>query len=572
MENSEIAKIFREIADYLELEDVQFKPRAYRKAAQALETLPLNVASYEKEGRKLEDISGIGKSIADKIRELLKTGKLKDYERLKKKLPVDMGGLTAIEGVGPKMVEKFYKKLKVRTVEDLERVARKGKIQELPGFREKTEKNILDSIKILKAREKRFLLGYILYQVKDILDKVKAIKEIKKAEVAGSIRRMKETIGDVDILATATNPKEAMEKFTHFKEIKKVLAKGPTKSSIRLANGLDVDLRIVPEKSYGAALQYFTGNKAHNIVLRAIAKKRGYKLSEYGVFNKKGKQVAGRTEEEVYKKLGLPLIPPELRTASGEIEAAQKGKLPKVVGYSDIQGDLHMHTKWSDGANTISEMALGARERGLKYIAITDHTGHLKIAGALTKRDFKKQFKEIEKINKRIKGIKILKGAEIDIKDNGELDFDNKDILKELDIVIASVHSNFKMPKKKMTARVIKAIKNPYVNILGHPMGRMIQKREPVEIDLKRVFKEAKKNQVALEINAFPERLDLKDIYIREAIKNGVKLAINTDAHSLDHLRFLELGVGQARRGWAKKKDIINTLPFNKLSGILKKQ
>jgi len=569
MKNQEIAHIFYEIAQFLEMEGVQFKPQAYQKAAITLENLKENIEEiYKKGGRKaLEKIPGVGKSIAEKIEEYLKTGRIKYYEELKKKTPVEMEELTAIEGVGPKMVKVLYQKLGIRNLKDLEKAARAHKIAPLFGFGEKTERNILEGIEFLKKSKGRFLLGEILPQVREIERKLRALKEVKKVAVAGSVRRRKETIGDVDFLVVSDNPQKVMDFFTSLPQIVKVWGKGTTKSSIRLKQGFDVDLRVVPEDSFGSALQYFTGSKEHNIATRKLALEKGLKLNEYGVFKGK-KKIAGRTEEEVYKAIGLPWIPPELRRNEGEIEAGLSGKLPQLIELKDIKGDLHTHTNYDGGANSIEEMVEEARKRGYQYLGITDHTKFLKIEHGLDERRLIQQGKEIDKLNEKFKeegiNFRILKGAEANILNDGSLDI-GEDVLKKLDYVNAGVHSHFKMSRKEMTERIIKAMKNPYVKILVHPTGRILKKREGFQLDFDKILRAAKEFKVALEVNSFPERLDLNEYNIRKAIRMGVKLVINTDAHHKDQLRYMEFGVYQARRGWAEKKDVINTFPLEKL-------
>ncbi len=564
MKNQEIAKVFYGIADFLEMEEVQFKPYAYQKVAVALETLEEDVEDiYKKGGRKaLEKIPGVGKNIAEKIEEYLKTGKIKYYQDLKKKTPVQMEELTAVEGLGPKRVKVLHQKLRIRTLKDLEKAAKTHKIAPLFGFGVIAEKNILEGIEFLKRSKGRFLLGEIFPRVKEVCQKLKSLKEVGTVDPAGSVRRMKETIGDVDFLVTSKNPEKVMDFFVSLPGIIKIWGKGTTKASVRTKEGFDMDIRVVPKKSYGSALQYFTGSKEHNIATRRIAMHKGLKLSEYGLFRGK-RMIAGETEEGIYKKLGMQWIVPEIRENQGEIEAALKGKLPKVIGYGDIKGDLHSHTIWSDGKQTIEQMALAAKAMGYEYLGISDHS-KLTIANGLDEKRLLKQMEEIDKINKKIKGIKILKSAEINILENGSLDIKDK-VLAQLDYVIAAVHSNFKMVKEEMTERIIKAMKNPNVNIVGHLTGRKIGERDGSQLDLDKILIAAKEYNVILEINSQPIRLDLNDQNIRRAKEAGVKMVINTDSHRKDQLRFIELGIAQARRGWAEKEDIINTQPLEKL-------
>ncbi len=572
MHNQEIAKILYEISEYLVMQDVPFKPYAYEKAAITLETLEEDVLDIYKKGglRALEDIPGVGASIAEKIEEFIKTGHIKYYEQLKKKMPVKIDELTAIEGIGPKIVWKLYKELGIKGIKDLERAAKAGKIRGLRDFGEKTEQNILQGITFLKRSKGRFLLGEILPIVKEVYDKLKNLKEVEKVDYCGSIRRMKETIGDVDFLVVSKNPGKVMNFFVSLPGIIKIWGKGTTKASVRMRRGFDMDIRVVPTKNYGAALQYFTGNKDHNIELRKIAIDKGLKLSEYGLF-KGSKMIAGKTEEEIYKKLGLDWMPAEMRENQGEIEAALKHKIPKIIDYNDIKGDLHCHSDWDGGANSIEEMAEAAQKMGYQYIGIADHTKFLKIEHGLDEKKISQRNKEIDKLNNKLRGFRILKGAETNILNDGSIDIEDK-TLKNLDFVIAGVHSSFKMEKNKMTERIIRAMKNPNVDIISHPTGRLIQRRDEYQIDFDKILRVAKETKTILEINAFPERLDLNDQNIRRTKKAGVKMIINTDSHHKDHLKFIEFGIAQARRGWATKKDIVNTRPVGEFLKLLKKE
>jgi len=570
MKNQEIAKIFYEIADYLEMEGVAFKPYAYQKAAITLETLEEDVEEIYKKGgfRALEKIPGVGKSIAEKIEEYIKTGGIKYYEEFKRKMPVNLEEIIAVEGMGPKRAKILYQKLGIRNLKDLEKAAETHKIASLFGFGEKTEKNILEGIAFLKRSKGRFLLGEILPKVKEILERLKSLEEVEQISTAGSVRRMKETIGDVDILVTTKNPKKVIDFFVSLPEIVKVWGKGPTKSSIKVKEGFDVDLRVLKNKSYGSALQYFTGSKEHNIATRRIAINKGLKLSEYGLFKGK-KMIAGWSEAGVYKILGLPWIEPELRENQGEIEAAIIGKLPKVIGYKDIKGDLHCHSKWDGGANSITEMKKAAQNMGYEYIGISDHTKFLRIEHGLDEKKLAQQRKEIDKLNEKFKSFKVLQGAETNILNDGSIDIKDE-ALKKLDYAIAGIHSNFKMEKDKMTERIIKAMKNPNIDIISHPTGRILKRRDEYLCDFDKILRAAKEFKVILEINSFPERLDLNDQNIRRAKEAGVKMVINTDSHHKDQLRYIELGIAQARRGWAEKEDIINVHPLEKLLKFFK--
>jgi DNA polymerase (family 10) len=562
MKNFQLAKIFSEMAFLLEMEDIQFKPKAYQKATQTIAVLTTDIEKIYQENN-LEQIPGVGEGIAKKIEEFIKTGKIKEYEKLKKQCPVDLENLTAIEGLGPKMIKILYKKLKIKNLNELEKKARAGKIRNLDGFGKKTEQNILKGIKFVRKSKGRFLLGFILPIIKEIENKLSKLKEVEKISLAGSVRRQKETIGDADILIASTEPKKVMDYFVKMPGVIKIWGKGKTKSSVRLNENFDIDLRVVEKKSFGSALQYFTGSKEHNILLRRIAIEKKYKLNEYGLFQGK-KCIASKTEKDIYKKLGLDYIEPELREANGEIEAAKNKKLPKLIGYDSIQGDLHCHTDWSDGKENILTMARAVQKLGRKYLAITDHTGSLKIANGLNAKKLLRQKKEIDKINRKLKGIKILSGAEVNIKPNGTLDIEDQ-TLSKLDFVIAGVHSHFKMGKDEMTERILRAMKNKNVKVIAHPTGRIIQKREGYLLDLEKIFQEAVKTKTALEINSWPQRLDLNDENIRKAISAGVKLSISTDAHSIPHFDFLKFGIAQARRGWTEKKNVINSLPLEKM-------
>ena len=569
MRNQDIAKIFYEIAFFLAMEEIPFKHSAYEKAALSLETLADDAEDVYKKGgiKALEEIPGVGESIAEKIAEYLKTGKIKEYENLKKEMPVDIKEWSAVEGLGPRMIRDLYEGLKIKNLQDLEKAAKIGQVRNLPNFGEKTEQNILQGIEFLKRTKGRFLLGEIIPAVDEILENLKSLKEVKKISPAGSVRRMKETIGDVDILITSSNPKKVIDYFVSMPGIVKIWGQGPTKASIRLEKGFDVDLRVLPENQFGSALQYFTGSKEHNIALRKIAIEKGFKLNEYGLF--KGKKIiACKTEEEVYKALGLSYIEPELRENTGEIETALKNKLPKIVGYQDIKGDLHIHSNWNGGLNSIEEIAEAAQEMGYEYIGISDHTKFLIIEHGLDEKRLLQQRKEIEKLNSRFKILnskfRILQGCEANILADGSIDIKDEALAK-LDYVIAGVHSQLKMGRKEMTERIIKAMRNLNVDIISHPTGRIIKRREEYEIDFDEILKVAKETKTILEINSSLSRLDLKDINIRKAVAAGVKMAINADSHHFDYLRFLNLGISQARRGWATKNDIINAWPLEKL-------
>jgi DNA polymerase (family 10) len=574
MKNREIAKIFYGISEYLKVDDIPFKPQAYEKAAITIETLEEDVAKIYREGglKELEKIPGVGKSIAEKIEEFLKTGKIKYYNELRKKLPVDLAEISSVESLGPKRAKILYEKLGIRNLKELEKAAKAGKIAPLFGFGKKTEENILEGIEFVKRSHGRFLLGEILPKVKEVYEKLENLKEVESLDMAGSIRRMKETIGDADFLAISRKPAKVMDFFVSLPGVVKVWGKGTTKASVRMREGFDMDIRVVSPKQYGSALQYFTGSKEHNVVLRRVAIDKGMKLNEYGLF-RGAKMLAGKTEEEIYKKLGMRWIPPEMRENRGEIETAIKGKLPELIELKDIQGDLHVHCNWDGGADSIEELAEAAMVMGYKYIGISDHTKFLKIEHGLDEKQLEERNKEIDKINTKYKiqntKFIILKGCEANIMADGSIDIDDKSLAK-LDYVIAGVHSQMKMTREQMTERVIKAMKNKHVDIIAHPTGRILKRRDEFEVDFEKILNVAEETGTILEIDAYPERLDLNDVNIKKAKEAGVKMIINTDAHRKDQLRYMEYGVFQARRGWAEKKDIINTWPVEKFLSEMK--
>jgi DNA polymerase (family 10) len=572
MINQEIAKIFREISEYLEMEDDPFRPRAYSRAALIIDSSSEDIGTiYAKGGKKaLVSMQGIGETIAERIEEFIKTGEIKYLKELKKKAPVDVSSLTAIEGLGPKKIKELYSKLGIKTVDDLEKKAKEGKIKGLDGFGEKTEQNIIKGIQFFKQSGKRMALGSAYIIAETIKNQIKNLKGVRRVEIAGSLRRMRETVGDIDLLAVIENKKDvksAMEYFTAMDGVISVHAKGKTKSSVRTREGIDVDLRILPEESFGAGLIYFTGSKEHNIKLRKIAISKKLKLNEYGLFKNKS-LIAGKDEQKVYASLGLKFIPPEIREGVNEIETAKANRLPVLIEEKDIVGDLQIQTNWTDGENSIMEYAEEAIKRGLKYILITDHSKRLTVARGLDERRLREQGKEIDKINKIIADrgddFRILKGIECDILKDGTMDLSD-DALAQLDIVGASVHSYFNLPVIAQTERLVRAMENKNVDIIFHPTTRVINQRKPLDLDMSLVMDVALKSGVILEIDAYPDRLDLKDEYIKECVARGIKLSIDSDAHSVKHLDYLKFGVSQARRGWAEKKDIVNTLPVEEL-------
>lgn len=578
--NFQLADIFQQIAIYLKMDNVPFKPEAYQKAALGLETMAESVEQiYKKKGKEgLLNIPGVGESIAEKIIEFLKTGRIKELEEQKKKIPVNLDELMLVEGLGPKTIKALYEHLKIKNLKDLGKAAQGGKIRNLENFGEKSERNILQAIEFLKRAKGRFLISEALLVAGKIIEELKKSKEIEQISLAGSLRRKKETIGDIDLLATVKRgyphgAKKIMDAFTNTEGIIKVWDYGLKKSSVRFDLGIDADLRVVKDYEFGAALQYFTGSKEHNIITRKIALEKGLKLNEYGVF-RKGKRVAGKTEKEVYEIIGLDYIEPELRENTGEIEAARARQLPKIIDYNEIKGDLHCHSNWDGGENSIEQMAMAAKKMNYEYLGISDHTKFLRIEKGLDEKQLLAQHKEIQKLNSKLKiqnsKFQILHGCEANILNNGLLDIDNE-VLSQLDYVIAGVHSQMKMAKDEMTERIIRAMKNPNVNIISHPTGRLINRRDEYQIDFDKILRVAKEYQVALEINAFPDRLDLNDRNIRKAVALGVKMIINTDSHHQNQLRFINFGIAQARRGWATKKDIINSWKLEKLQSFFKK-
>ena len=571
MKNLIVADIFEGTADILEIKNENpFKIRAYRRAALNIKGLAEDVEALAKED-KLSAISGIGKELEAKIKEIIATGSLKYYEKLKKEVPQGILDLMLVPGIGPKTARVLHDSLKINSVQDLEKKARSHEIRGLPGLKEKTEENILRGIELVKKRAGRMSLKEALDLAGEIVPELEKLSGVKKISVAGSLRRMKETVRDIDILLTSSRPRAVMGAFVKLPLVRDVLAHGDTKSSILTENGIQIDVRVVEERNFGAALLYFTGSQAHNIHIRHIAKKMGMKVNEYGVFlEKTNRSVAGRTEEEVYKAMKLSFIPPELREDRGEIEAAAKGKLPKLLELSDIKGDLHVHSKWSDGMHSVEEIARAAKRKGYEYIAITDHSKTLKVARGLSEKDVMKKMAEIERVNKKIKGIKVLCGTEVDILQDGSLDYDKR-MLKRFDIVVAAIHSGFKEPKEKLTTRVIKAMESGLVHILAHPTGRLMGSRDPYELDFAKIFKTAIQTRTCMEISAFHERLDLDDVNSRAAKEAGVKLAIGTDAHIIDQLDSMLLGLSVARRAWLEKKDVLNTSDLDSLLKLIRK-
>ncbi|MFH1621582.1 MAG: DNA polymerase/3'-5' exonuclease PolX [Candidatus Omnitrophota bacterium] len=567
MKNLEIAKIFHSMAQILEIngENV-FRIRAYERASQVVSEVD-NIEDYAASD-KLTDIPGIGVDLSSKIKEYIQVGKIKYYEELKKDVSEGVLEILRIPSLGPKTVKLFYEKLKIKDIPTLERYAKSGRLIGLEGIKEKTVENILKGIEIVKKGRARIDIASAWDIANKFLKELSSMKEVKQISAAGSLRRMKETVKDIDILVSSVKPKNVMEAFCSSSDVKQVIAKGPTKSSLISREGIQVDVRVVSPDSFGAALMYFTGSKNHNIRLRTLAVKKGLKVNEYGVFRGK-KSLTSKTEKEIYDLFKMQYIEPELREDCGEIDVALKKKLPKLIEMEDIKGDLHAHTVYSDGSNSIEEIAVACKKRGYEYVALTDHSQSLKIANGLTLAELKRKKQEIDKINKKIKNFTVLYGTEVEIDSNGNIDYNN-DILKEFDIVVAAIHSGFKQSKEQLTKRIVKACQNPHVDIIAHLTGRLWGTRDSYELNLKEVFKVAKETNTFLEINSFPDRLDLGDTLIRIAKEKGIKFAISTDSHSQEHLDYMRFGVAMARRGWLRKQDVINTLSLSEIFKLKK--
>ncbi|MCF8095373.1 MAG: DNA polymerase/3'-5' exonuclease PolX [Desulfobacteraceae bacterium] len=573
MHNNEIRDILAKVADLMEIKgENQFRVRAYREAARIVEGLSEQAARMVEEGQDLTQYRGIGKDMADKIREIVESGTLVQLKDLKNEVPVSLLDLMKVPSLGPRKISHIYKKLGVTTLEEMEKAAGQGEIAQLNGFGQKTQQNILDSLgRIKKKGARRLLWSDAEPFVRELRDRLSGIEGVRQVKVAGSFRRGKETVGDLDILASCGpgREQELMEAFVSFEGVKNVLARGKTKSSVILRSGLQVDLRIVAQVSYGAALHYFTGSKAHNIAVRKLGIERGYRINEYGVFYGE-KRIAGKTEKEVYASVGLAFIDPELRENLGEIEAAEDGRLPKLVRRSDIRGDLHSHTRRTDGHGNLREMAEAAKALGYEYLAITEHSQKVAMAGGLNEKELRVHMENIDLINEELKGIRLLKGMEVDILADGSLDLPDS-VLKDLDLTVCSVHYQQRLDRKKQTDRIIRAMDNPNLDILGHPTARLINTRDPMDIDLEKIIEAAHQRNVAIELNAQPDRLDLPHNYCKMAAEMGVKIALSTDAHSADNLDLMENGIIAARRGWLAKADIINTRPLPQLRKILRR-
>lgn len=565
--NTEIAARFNKLADLLEIANENpFRIRAYRNAARVIGNLSKNVTDLVNENYDLTELPGIGDDLAQKIETIVKTGELPLLKKMEMRFPPILTELLNIEGLGPKRVQLLYKKLGIKSLIDLKQKIDEGKLRKLKGFGEKIEKKILVGIQHVKQYSVRTRFADAVKIADSIIKYLKTSKYVKQIECAGSFRRRKETVGDLDIIVSSDNNKNVIEHFIRFDEIATVISQGVTRSTVRLHSGIQVDLRSVAPESYGAALIYFTGSKAHNIAIRKIAQKMKLKINEYGLFKNK-KQVAGKTEDEMYRHIGLKYIEPEMREDKGEIELSKKNKLPHLISLKDIRGDLHCHTKQTDGNASIQMMTEKAKDLGYQYIAITDHSKHLAMTHGLDEKALLAQIKLIDKLNSKLKDIVILKSIEVDILENGSLDLSN-DILKELDFTVCAIHSKFNLSQKKQTERIMRAMDNPYFNILAHPTGRLINKREPYEVDMEKVMSSAKEKNCILELNAQPERLDLNEDYCKFAKELNLKIAISTDAHSQSQMDYMQYGIYQARRGWLEANDVINTYGIKQLKKL----
>jgi DNA polymerase (family 10) len=567
--NADIADLFNQVADLLEiLGENPFRIRAYRNAARIIGGLPQSVAAMVEQQKDLTEFAGIGKDLAGKIREIAETGLLSYLQELEERIPPQVARLMKIPGLGPKRVKLLFDHLHITSLEDLRKAAEEGKIKGLKGFGEKTEKTILDEIGREK-KETRIKLNVAEEMANNIVTHLKKVAGVTEVIVAGSFRRRKETVADLDVLATCRKGAQVMDAFVNYDNVEKVVAQGDTRSTVMLRSGVHVDLRVVPEESYGAALHYFTGSKAHNIAVRMLGVKTGLKINEYGVFRNE-KHIAGKTEREVFDQVDLPFIEPELREDRGEIDAGQRGELPDLIKGEDIRGDLHAHTRETDGRHTLEQMVEAARQHGYEYLAITDHSKRLSMTHGLDEKRLAKRNEEIDRLNDKLKGFVVLKSIEVDILAEGSLDLSDS-ILKELDLTVCSVHSRFNLPREKQMERILRAMDNPYFNIFAHPSGRLINERDPYDIDMETLMKAAKDRGCVMEVNAHPDRLDLTDTDCKLGKEMGVKIVISTDAHSMNDLELMRFGVWQARRGWLEKKDVLNTRNLEELRKWLKR-
>jgi DNA polymerase (family X) len=569
MENAEVARLFREVADLLEIQDANpFRVRAYRTAARTVEELPEPIDALAQQGiERLDALPGIGEDLAGKIQEIVRSGTLTLLTELERTVPRGTPELMHVPGLGPKRARVLVEHLKIRSLDELQRAAEAGRIHTLPGFGAKTEQKILHELEARRTDERRIGRSVAAQYGESLLGYLRALPGVQQAEIAGSYRRCRDTVGDLDVLVSGGRGAEVIERFLAYPEVAEVLARGPTKASVRLRSGLQVDLRVLKEASFGAGLHYFTGSKAHNIAVRRRGQQRGLKINEYGVY-RGGKRIAGRTEEEVFAAVELPWIPPELREDRGELEAAREHRLPQLVELTDIRGDLQLHTRDSDGRNTLEEMAEAAEARGYEYMAVTDHSAAVRIARGMDAAGFRRQMKRIERLNRRLQKLTVLKGAEVDIRANGSLDLPDA-LLEKLDLVLIAAHSKLELPAREQTRRLVKALQHPSVDVLGHPTGRLLGRRRGMSFDLDEVIRAAADHGVLLEVDAQPDRLDLDELGCCAAIEHGVRLVISTDAHAVAELRFMRWGVEQARRGWAEKDDIANTRPLGELLKLL---
>jgi DNA polymerase (family 10) len=568
MTNADVARILYEVADLLELKGVQFKPNAYRKAAKNIVSLTKDLREYQKTG-KLEDIPGVGEAIAKKVEEILATGNLKYLDDLKEELPAGLLQIMQVAELGPKTAMRLYQELKVTNIEELKQAAEHHRIRGLKGFGEKTEAEILEGLRQLEGRSRKMILAYAYPVAMSVKEYVAQNAQVELISLAGSLRRMKETIGDIDLLVGSDDPGSVMEVFAKNPEVSEIIVRGPTKTSVRLRSGVQVDLRVVAEEQYGAALQYFTGSKEHNVELRQLAIAKGFKLNEYGLFRKDTSEaVASRTEEDIYKALGMVSMPPEIRENRGEIETSLKGRLPRLLDLKEVKGDLHVHSLASDGSATIEEIAHACKRRGYEYVGISDHSQSLKVANGLSKERLMSNIDIAHNITDIVGGIKVLVGSEVEILEDGSLDYPNE-VLRELDYVIGAVHSKFKMEEKEMTERIVTALSNEHLTILAHPTGRLLMQREPYAVELDTVMEAARSSGVCLELNAFAERLDLNDVHCLKAKEHGVMISIGSDAHSLAQLDYMFYGVATARRAWLGPDDVLNTRSLDGLFDIL---
>ncbi|MCG6879068.1 MAG: DNA polymerase/3'-5' exonuclease PolX [Deltaproteobacteria bacterium] len=567
-QNSDVKDILNKMADLLEIDGANpFRVRAYRNAARTVSNLPKNLTEMIEDNEDLTKLSGIGEDLAGKITEIVETGTLSQLKKLQEDTPPELHELMKLEGLGPKRVRVLNRELGIETLDQLKDAAESGKVETLEGFGKKTQQNVLEALNQAEGWGDRIKLVEAEERAEPLTKYLKKTKGIKEITIAGSFRRRKETVGDLDILVTCKKGARVMERFVAYEDVKKVISQGDTRSTIMLNSGLHVDLRVVPQVSYGSALHYFTGSKNHNIAVRKIANGKGFKINEYGVF-KGDDRVAGKNEKDVYAKVGMAYVEPELRENQGEVAAAQQDALPDLVNLKDIRGDLHSHTEATDGHNSLEEMAEAAKKRGYEYLAVTEHSKKVAMAKGLDAKDLARQMEAIDHLNEKLKDIRLLKGIEVDILEDGGLDLPD-DILKELDLRICSIHYNRNLSREKQTERIIRAMDNPYFNILAHPSGRLINEREPYAVDLQKVMQAAKDRRCFLELNAHPDRLDLSDHHCKMAKEMNLKVAISTDAHSVSNLNFMRFGIGQARRGWLEAADVLNTRTWKQLKKLL---